>query len=161
MRGQLVHRFASGLVLEGYADWQDHPDGRDASTLEALAGWQEKTWRASLQYGHQDRRESGPGGSDLSLDFLSAFAVVQVSSKVAVLGRADRNFDPIPNGETIDYMPFSDRVPSVFGYLGVDVTLAKTVHLIPNVEMTVYDEATDGSTPGTDLVPRLTLFFSW
>ncbi|HKZ32439.1 MAG TPA: hypothetical protein VJ648_08795 [Vicinamibacteria bacterium] len=40
-RAQLVHRFANGLVLEGYADWQDRPDGRDVSTLEAFAGWQE------------------------------------------------------------------------------------------------------------------------
>lgn len=161
VRGQLLHRFAGGLVLEGYADWQDRPAGRDVSTLEALAGWQQKTWRASLQYGRQVRRASGPGGSDLSLDFLSAFAVVQLSPRVAVLARADRNFDPIPNGDTIDYMPFSDQAKSVFGYAGVDVTLAKTVHLIPNVEMTVYGEAKDGSTPGTDLVPRLTLFFSW
>jgi hypothetical protein len=161
VRGQLSHRFANGLALEAYADWQDRPDGRDVSTLEAFAGWQEKTWRASLQYGHQDRREAGPGGSDLALDFLSAFAVVQVSPKVAVLGRVDRNFDPIPNGETIDYMPFSDQAKSVFGYVGVDVTLSRNVHLIPNVEMTVYGEAADGSTPGTDLVPRVTLFFSW
>ena len=161
VRGQLSHRFASGLVLEGYADWQDRPDGRDVSTLEAFAGWQEKSWRASLQYGHQDRAGAGPGGSDLSLDFLSAFAAVQVAPRVTVLGRVDRNFDPIPNGETIDYMPFSDQAKSVFGYVGVDVTLAKTVHLIPNVEMTVYGEAKDGSTPGTDLVPRVTLFFSW
>ena len=73
----------------------------------------------------------------------------------------DRNFDPIPNGETIDYMPFSDQAKSVFGHVGVYVTLAKSVHLIPNVEMTVYDEAGDGTTPGTDVVPRLTLFFSW
>jgi len=87
--------------------------------------------------------------------------VVQVSPKVAVLGRVDRNFDPIPNGETIDYMPFSDQAKSVFGYVGVDVTLSRNVHLIPNVEMTVYGEAADGSTPGTDLVPRVTLFFSW
>ena len=36
VRGQLLHRFASGLVLEGYADWQDRPDSRDVSTLEAL-----------------------------------------------------------------------------------------------------------------------------
>jgi len=86
---------------------------------------------------------------------------VQLSPRVAVLARADRNFDPIPNGDTIDYMPFSDQAKSVFGYAGVDVTLAKTVHLIPNVEMTVYGEAKDGSTPGTDLVPRVTLFFSW
>jgi hypothetical protein len=161
VRGQLVHRFASGLALEAYADWQDRPDSRDVSTLEALVGWREKTWRASLQYGHQERREAGPGGSDLSLDFLSAFAAVQVSPRVTVLGRADRSFDPIPNGETIDYMPFSDQATSVFGYVGVDVTLAKSVHLIPNVEMTVYDAAADGTTPGTDLVPRLTLFFSW
>jgi len=161
VRGQLVHRFPSGLVLEGYADWQDRPDGRDVSALEALAGWQAKAWRASLQYGHQERREAGSGGTDLSLDFLSAFAAVQASPRVTVLGRVDRNFDPIPNGETIEYMPFSDQATSVFGYVGVDVTLAKSVHLIPNVEMTVYGEAADGSTPGRDLVPRLTLFFSW
>ena len=41
------------------------------------------------------------------------------------------------------------------------MTLAKTVHLIPNVEWTTYDQATDGTTPGSDLVPRLTLFVSW
>ena len=113
VRGELAHRFASGLVLEGYADWQDHPDGRDVWTVEAFAGWQEKTWRASLQYGHQERREAGPEGTDLSLDFLSAFAAVQVSPRVTLLGRVDRNFDPIPNGETIDYMPFSDQAKSV------------------------------------------------
>jgi hypothetical protein len=58
-------------------------------------------------------------------------------------------------------MPFSSKAPALFGYLGVDITLAPTVHLIPNVERTVYDEATDGSKPGSDLVPRLTLFVSW
>ena len=161
VRGQLVHRFARGLVLEAYADWQDRSEARDVWTVEAFAGWQEKTWRASLQYGHQERREVGPGGSDLALDFLSAFAAVQVSPKVTLLGRVDRNFDPIPGGETIDYMPFSDEAKSTFGYVGADVTLHKNVHLIPNVELTAYDEAADGTTPGTDVVPRVTLFFSW
>jgi hypothetical protein len=161
VRGELSHRFAAGLVLEAYADWQDRPEGRDFSTLSAFLGWQEKGWRASLQYGRQERREAGTEGEDLSLDFLSAFAAVQVSPRVTLVGRVDRNFDPIPNGETTDYMPFSDRAPSVFGYAAVDVTLAKAVHLIPNVELTVYDEAADGTTPGTDVVPRLTLFFAW
>jgi len=161
VRGQLSHRWAGGLVLEAYADWQDRPEGRDVATLEAFAGWQEKAWRVSLQYGHQDRREAGPDGSDLALDFLSAFAAVQVSPRVTVLGRVDRNFDPIPFGETTDYMPFSDQAKSVFGLLGVDVTLTKNVHVIPNVEMTAYDQAADGTTPGTDVVPRVTLFFSW
>jgi len=161
VRGQLVHRSASGLVLEGYADWQDRPEARDVWTAEAFAGWQEKAWRASLQYGHQERHEAGPGGADLELDFLSAFAAVQLSPKVTLLGRVDRNFDPIPGGETIDYMPFSDRAKSTFGYLGADVTLHGNVHLIPNVELTAYDEAEDGTTPGADVVPRVTLFFSW
>jgi len=161
VRGELSHRFAGGLVLEAYADWQDRPEGRDFSTLSAFLGWQEKGWRASLQYGRQERREAGTEGEDLSLDFLSAFAAVQVSPRVTLVGRVDRNFDPIPNGETTDYMPFSDRAPSAFGYAAVDVTLAKAVHLIPNVELTVYDEAADGTTPGTDVVPRLTLFFAW
>jgi hypothetical protein len=161
VRGELSHRFAAGLVLEAYGDWQDRPEGRDFSTLAGLLGWQEKGWRASLQYGHQDRREAGPGETDLSLDFLSAFAAVQVSPRVTLVGRVDRNFDPIPAGETIDYMPFSDDAASVFGYAAVDVTLAKSVHLIPNVEVTAYDEAEDGTTPGTDVVPRLTLFFTW
>jgi len=161
VRGQLIHRFRRGLVLEAYADWQDQPNGRDVSTLEAFAGWQEKTWRASLQYGHQSRTGAGPGGSDLSLDFFSAFAAVQVTSRVTLLGRIDRNFDPIPNGETTDYMPFSDQAKSVFGYVGVDVMLTKNVHLIPNLETTFYGEAKDGTTPGTDVVPRVTLFFSW
>ena len=71
------------------------------------------------------------------------------------------NFDPIPGGETTDYVPFSDGAKSVFGYVGVDLTLHENVHLIPNVLMTVYGEAEDGTTPGTDVMPRLTLFFSW
>jgi hypothetical protein len=161
VRGQLVHRFPGGLVLEGYADWQDRPGAQDVWTVEAFAGWQEKTWRASLQYGHQERREAGPGGSDLELDFLSAFAAVQLSSRVTLLGRVDRSFDPIPNGETTDYMPFSDQAKSTFGYVGADVTLHRNVHVIPNVELTAYDEARDGTTPGTDVVPRVTLFFGW
>jgi hypothetical protein len=161
VRGQIAHRFASGLVLETYTDWQDRPDARDVWTVEAFAGWQEKAWRASLQYGHQERREAGPGGFDLELDFLSAFAALQLSPRVTLLGRVDRNFDPIPNGETTEYMPFSDQSKSTFGYVGADVTLHENVHLIPNVELTAYDDAADGTRPGTDVVPRLTLFFSW
>jgi hypothetical protein len=86
---------------------------------------------------------------------------VQVAPRVTLLGRVDRNFDPIPGGDTIDYMPFSEEAKSVFGLVGVDVTLAKSVHLIPNVEVTRYDEAADGTRPGDDVVPRVTLFFSW
>lgn len=161
VRGQLAHRFASGIALEAYADWQDRPDGRDVSTLEAFAGWQEARWRVSLQAGQQRRRAAAADGGDLVLEFLSAFGAWQLTPRVALAGRLDRNFDPVPGGETIDYMPFAETARSLFGYAGVDVTLAKTVHLIPNIEWTIYDQAPDGTTPASDLVPRVTLFFTW
>jgi hypothetical protein len=161
VRGQLSHRFASGLVLEAYADWQDRPADADVSTLEAFAGWQEKGWRASLQYARQERREAAENGSDVALDVLSAFTAVDLSPRVTLVGRVDRNFDPVPGGETIDYLPFSEQADSVFGLLAADVTLAKNVHFIPNLEVVSYGEAADGTRPGTDVIPRLTVFFSW
>lgn len=161
VRGQLSHRFASGFVLEAYADWQDRPEAGDFWTLEAFLGWQKPSWRASLEFARQARRGAAPDGGDLVLDLFSAFAAVKASPRLSLVGRVDWNLDPVPNGETIDYMPFSDQAKSTFGLLGLDVTLAETVHLIPNLEVTFYDTAADGTRPGTDLVPRLTLFFNW
>jgi hypothetical protein len=43
----------------------------------------------------------------------------------------------------------------------VDATLHRNVHLIPNVELTACDEASDRTTPGTDVMPPPTLFFGW
>jgi hypothetical protein len=161
VRAQVGHRFAGGLVLEGYTDWQDQPDGRDISTIDAFAGWQVRRWRASVEYGRQKRREAGETGMDLDLEYLSAFGTVSVTSKLALVARVDRNLDPIPDGETIDYMPFAETARSVFGYAALDVTLAPTVHLIPNVEWTKYGRVPAGSIPASDFVPRVTLFFSW
>jgi hypothetical protein len=160
VRAQVSHEFAR-LGVEGYAEWRDQPDGRDISTLAAFAGWRETGWRASLEYGWQKRREPAEEGDDLNLEFLSAFATVRMTPRLAVVGRIDRNFDPIPDGETIDYMPFAETARSLFGFAGVDVTLAPNLHLIPNVEWTTYGRAVDGTKPGSDLVPRVTLFFSW
>ena len=60
VRGQLLHRFASGLVFEGYADWQDRPDSRDVSTLEAFVGWQEKSWRRRSSTAARSAERPGP-----------------------------------------------------------------------------------------------------
>jgi hypothetical protein len=35
------------------------------------------------------------------------------------------------------------------------------VHLIPNLEWTVYGRSPDGTSPTSDVVPRVTLFFTW
>jgi len=160
VRGQLARRFASGLVLEAYADWQDRPDGRDVQTFETFAGWQKPRWRASFEYGRQSRRAAGAGGADLSLDFVSAFAAVQASSRLTLVGRVDRCFDPVPSGESTDYLPLAETARPLLGYVAADVAVAKTVHVVPNVEVVRYDHASGGA-PATDVVPRVTLFFTW
>ena len=161
LRGQLLHRFARGLVLEGYADFQQRPAGRSRSTLEAMLVWQRRAWRASLQYGHQRRRGAGRDGADLGLDFLSAFAAAPLRPNLELVGRLDRAFQAVPGGETFDYFPFSEKARLVVGYAGLDFLLAKHVHLIPNVEFAAYDRAADGTRPGTDVMPRATVFFNW
>ena len=114
-----------------------------------------------MEYGWQKRRDAPESGRDLDLEYLSSFATVSVTPKLAFVARVDRNFDRIPDGESIDYMPFAETAGSLFGYAAVDITLAPTVHLIPNVEWTNYGRGLEGTTPASDLVPRVTLFFSW
>jgi hypothetical protein len=133
-------------------------DGRDVSTLAPLRAGRRRG--GARRYSTAARNGAGPARYGLSA-ISPAFAAVQVTPRVSVLGRVDRSFDPIPGGETIDYLPFADDAKPVFGLVGLDVTLAKTVHLIPNVEIIAYGETADGATPGTDVVPRVTLFFSW
>jgi hypothetical protein len=123
--------------------------------------WQRRAWRASLQLGHQRRREAGRDGSDLGLDFLSAFAAVPLRPNLELVGRLDRAFQAVPGSDSFDYFPFSEKARFVVGYAALDVLLAKHVHLIPNVEFAAYGRATDGARPGTDVMPRATVFYSW
>jgi hypothetical protein len=104
-------------------------------------------------------RARGLNGADLSLDFLSAFAAIEVSPRVTVVGRVDGT-STHAGGESIDYFPFSAEAQSVFALVGLDLAPAN-VHVIPNVEIATYGRAASGSTPGTDVMPRVTLSFSW
>ena len=161
VRAELVQRFAGGLVLEAYADWQDRPARADWSTLEAVVGYQAHSWRASLQYARQRRRRAGPEGRDLGLDLVSAFATARLAPRLGLVARVDRAFDPVPGGEALDYLPFAEGVPALLSYVAAELSVAKTVRVIPNVELVRYGRAGDGSRPHSDLVPRLTLFASW
>jgi hypothetical protein len=105
-------------------------------------------------------RPVGTGPISVST-FLSAFAAVPLRPNLELVGRLDRAFQAVPGSDSFDYFPFSEKARFVVGYAALDLLLAKHVHLIPNVEFAAYGRTTDGTRPGTDVMPRATVFYSW
>lgn len=158
VRAAFGYRGTSGVVLEGYADWQDQPDDADRSTLQAFFGYRKPRGRIGLQYAHQTRRlalEPATG-----FDLASAFVVARVTGRHWILARVDRMFEPNPNGDRIPYLPFSTEAPSTLVIVGWDILLSPNVHVGPNVEFVKYGDA--GGTPvRSDKVARMTFYFDW
>ena len=79
--------------------------------------------------------------------------------------RFDRYFDPNPDGAEISYLPFDPTAASNLFIAGLDFSPSKDVHIIPNVEIVVYDEPDSGIRyaagikPGSDVMPRITLYY--
>ena len=156
----LSYNLTENFVIEGYGDWNDAEGNRDSYTAQGFLGYQSDTFNAGALYAYQLRKNAAVCG-DLNLDLVSLFANTRVSKKVKVFGRADHLFDPNPTGPGNDFIPFSDQAESTFITSGVDLAVDENVHLIPNVEAIIYGESDTGVRPGTDLIPRLTAFFTF
>jgi hypothetical protein len=143
-------------TFEVYGDAEQRPRETDRLTWQAFAGYKTDRARFGLQYARQ-RRETSPT-DELDLALSSVYGEVKVGDRATLLGRVDRNFDPIPGGDTVDYISFDKTTKATFALLGFDVALNKNVSLIPNVEGVIYDEVDSGPEPDNDLIPRLTLF---
>jgi hypothetical protein len=143
------------LVLEVYGDYEDRIDSADRVTYFGFAGYQNEGLRAGLQFAQQTRR-SYAGDAEFDLRLISGFITKSLSEKVWLLGRVDRNLDPNPGGESIQYMPFAEA-KNTFFIAGIDFNVAEGVNFIPNAEVTVYDDP-EGllGTPDTDVMLRLT-----
>lgn len=152
--GSLRIRPVEHLVLEVYGDYEDRVDSGNRVTYFGFAGWQSDGARAGVQYAQQTRMETG---EDIDLRILSGFFTKSVTEKVWVLARVDRNMDPNPGGDSIQYMPFDPTAENTFFIAGIDFTVADGVNLIPNVEATMYDDP-DGpaEAPDSDVMVRLT-----
>lgn len=152
--GSVGYRFGSGLLVEGYADYEDRPGSAERTTLQAFGGWEGEGGRAGLQFVHQHRTSEADGDRDLEL--VSAFGVLEVSERLDLLARYDRMLDPNPTGESIDYLPFSERAESNLVIAGVDYAVADRFHVIPNLELVTYDDPVEGTGPDSDLLLRTT-----
>lgn len=144
----------SSAFLELYADHDDRPGHTDRTTVQAFAGWQRAGNRIGLQYARQNRQLSD--GDDVDLDIASVFAVHSFRPDLAVVVRIDRMFDPNPDGDRIQYLPFDPTSESTLLIAGIDSRLHKRFGIIPNVEWVIYD-----GNRRDDIVPRITFYYSF
>lgn len=147
------------LILEFYGDWNSNDGEADWYTYHAFACIKNSTMRLGVLYSQQTRQIAG--GDDLSLSLASVFFVTKVSEKTNLLARVDRMFDPNPKGNTIAYIPFDKTAKSTFLLVGLDFNPIESVHWMPNVELVKYDENEAGITPDTDIIPRLTFYYTF
>lgn len=156
--GALSYQITERLVVQAYSDWDDMPGNSDWITAQGFAGYVTKQFRLGALYARQIRQQ---GNEDLELDLASLFGVVNLSESVAVFGRVDRMFDPNPQGEDIDYIPFSSQAEPTFLLGGADIAVNESIRFAPNVETIFYGETPTGTSPDTDVIPRLTFFYQF
>ena len=159
----LSYKLTDKLVVEAYGDWNetaDDPDARDSNTLQGFIGYETEVVNIGALYAHK-RFESLIGSDSDGLDLVSLFANVTLSNNLSAFARADHLFDSNPNGPSNDYIPMSDAGEPTFLVGGIDIKLHENIHLMPNVEAVVYGEDDNGVQPDTDIMPRLTLSYSF
>lgn len=148
---------AEEIIVEVYGDWNDNPGDNDWFTVQGFAAYKAQETRIGMQFAHQNRKVEGR--EDIALEVGSLFLTVNVGGKTNVFARIDRMFDPNPQGEKISYIPFDPTAKSTFIVAGLDFTPIKNVHLMPNVEVVIYDENDAGVQPATDAIPRFTFYY--
>ncbi len=159
LMGSLSYHPTEKLVFEIYGDWNDNTGATDWTTLQALASYKTDKFTATLQLAHQDRRIME--ADDYKLNLLSGFVIPKLSEKVDLVFRIDRIFEANPDGDRINYIPFDNTSAATLYILGMDIKLLKVMTLTPNVEFVNYDENNLGETPSSDLIPRLTFFYTF
>jgi len=151
--------FSENVTFEAYADWHGYPDHFDRCTFQGFFGYKTKNRRIGMQFSRQTR-QNGRNNKNLNLEIFSLFYIHNFSDKANGIFRMDYNFDPIPEGNEISYIPFDTRAKSKFFLVGLEYLLDKNVHIVPNLELIHYSEK-DGVKPDMDVIPRITYYYTW
>lgn len=153
----LAYNITSELVVQGYVDYNS--SGMDSFTAQGFLGYQSSDLNIGALYSNQQREG---GFTDVSIDLVSVFANGKLGENVDGFIRADHLFDPYYGGSGNSYIPFSENAESsTFLVGGVDISLEENIHLMPNIESVVYGDGIFGPSPDTDVIPRLTLYYSF
>ena len=158
-RAALRHEVVKGLTIEGYADLQDRAGVARWSTWQVFGAFVRPAGRLGAHVTEQHRRSAS--GSEVTLNLVSVFGARKLRDRLFVFARADHNFDPVPDGETIDYLPMSDQVGNTLWIGGVDIELDRHVFFQPHVEIVDYPMPKTGPALQTDVMVKATVFVTW
>ncbi len=141
--GSLSFKAADRLVLEGYADFNARPAGRNERTFKGFVGWQGAKGKVGLEVFSRTNEQAGAGGEDQVITGVSAFGSLPLSTALKGFGRVD----------AVSHDAEDDR--DWLFIAGLDYSPAKAVHLMPNVliESPVDEDA--------NVQGRLTFFYKF
>ena len=119
--GSLSFKAADRLILEGYADFNARPAGRNERTFKGFVGWQGAKSKVGLEVFSRTNELAGAGGEDQVLTGVSAFGSLPLGAAFKGFGR----FDAISHD--------AEDTTDLLFITGLDYSAAKAVHLMPNV----------------------------
>ena len=98
---------------------------------------------------------------DSSLNLISAYGVYNLNDTSALFARIDMLLDENPFGGP-GYLPIAEESKMNLLLLGYDMKCSSGLHLIPIVEMVMYDgKDNEGKDLDSDIVARLTFSYKW
>ena len=119
--GSLSFKTADRLILEGYADFNAKPAGRNERTFKGFVGWQGAKGAAGVEVFSRTHERAGAGGEDQVITGISTFGSLPLSAAFKGFGRFD----------AVSHDAEDDR--DLLFIAGLDYAAAKAVHLMPNV----------------------------
>lgn len=154
--GALTFKPIQELAVQAYGDYETGTAHTDRTNLQGFVGYTCEKWRLGTLFNYRIVQLAAGGNQKIKL--LSGHGAFQIVKRLWGFARADHLFDPNPNGNTIQYLPFVETSKPTFTVAGLDFEARKNIHLLPNLETIFYSEV-NGVRPRTDIVPRLTV--SW
>jgi len=156
----LGYNLTDDIIIEGYADYNSRTNDPDTYTGQLFSGYQSENVNIGALYSYQ-YHEGQLGLPARNLDLISVFTNFRINEGTKGYLRIDHFFDEYRGGNENSYIPFAEGVESTFMVAGADFLLANQIHLMPNIEAIVYGENSQGVSPKTDIIPRLTLSWSF
>lgn len=145
-----------GFAIEGFYGHFDRPSGQDRETAQVFAGFRFPWARGGAQYLYH-KRNSGAALPDIKIDIASAFAVLDpIRQKLSLFARVDWLNDPLPGADGIDYLVIDPTSKFTYYLAGIEWYLHPQLRFSPNIEVVDYRGDID-----TDVVPRLTFYWTW
>lgn len=151
----LSYHPSNRFVVQAYADRDDRPGRTDRSMVQVFAAYQGERARLGAQWSRQERTAATGPSTELAL--VSAFGSYRTSEKLAFLGRVDRMLDANSSASGIAYLPMVNTARSTLLIAGLDYTVNRRFHLIPNIESVSYETVGAGPAPRNDLMIRTTI----